>query len=296
MVKITGSWQDGDISDTYKPDLSVYPCIDPENSRSNFDLTSEEKAGSKATVNRNCLDDSARTSWANIIVPIEVKAQNDADAFSPASNRRVESRAGAGKSTRGQMAEYISRIHDYQHRNFIFSIYIHGREVYLLRWDRVGAIVTEPFDLKLDSEKLHLFLFRLERMSSTLRGYDPTVHLATEDEIEQFRKFVPKHPYHKQCQEEALDTNWVKYKVHLPCLGTSGSDLILLFGRPRFGSRSAVGRGTRCYVAFDLGNRCLVFLKDYWRSGAQGVHPELEVYQKLLDAGGQQDCNAACRW
>jgi Fungal protein kinase len=44
-----------------------------------------------------------------------------------------------------------------------------------------------------------------------------------------------------------------------------------------------VGRGTRCYEAYDCQTREVVLLKDTWR--VEGYLPEGDVYRRLHEAG-----------
>lgn len=54
-------------------------------------------------------------------------------------------------------------------------------------------------------------------------------------------------------------------------------------GRPVAAQSSLTGRCTKGFVAFDLENNRLCFVKDYWRPLAQLVHPEWEVYIRLKE-------------
>lgn len=54
-----------------------------------------------------------------------------------------------------------------------------------------------------------------------------------------------------------------------------------LIGQPVSNQYSLTGRATRGYVAYDIEDNTLVFLKDQWRSHAKSNHPELETYRRL---------------
>lgn len=60
-----------------------------------------------------------------------------------------------------------------------------------------------------------------------------------------------------------------------------------LIGRPSTGSQSVVDRSryTRGYLAFDLQDRCLRFLKDSWRPKSDKIAGEKEVYARLHACG-----------
>ncbi|KAI0795553.1 hypothetical protein C8Q75DRAFT_730482 [Abortiporus biennis] len=69
---------------------------------------------------------------------------------------------------------------------------------------------------------------------------------------------------------------------------TSNSDdkkIRLLIRYPRISSRSPFGRATKGFVALDLGEKKLKFLKDSWRYHGGDYHPEIDVYGKLQQAG-----------
>ena len=54
-----------------------------------------------------------------------------------------------------------------------------------------------------------------------------------------------------------------------------------LVGKPLTYCCSQTGRATKGYVAFDVDNVRLVFLKDVWRAVSSHIHPELDTYIKL---------------
>ncbi|KAL4244569.1 hypothetical protein ABKN59_009941 [Abortiporus biennis] len=77
-----------------------------------------------------------------------------------------------------------------------------------------------------------------------------------------------------------------------PCLQESSSasnpdhkKIRLLIRYPRISTRSPFGRATKGFVALDLGEKKLKFLKDSWRYHGGDYHPEIEVYGKLQQAG-----------
>ncbi len=270
-----------------KVDLCIYDAIFDESEQrliSRSDLNPTERA--KKRRNTGNEDLYARTAWHQIVVPIEVKKQGESNPFTVlnvSEGNSVDNDNIGGEIIRGQMTEYLSTILLSQHRTHIFSIYIHGPMVYLMRWDRAGAVVCTPFSLEKDSHKLHRFLYRLGTMSRSERGYDETVKPASPEQAQAFKDFVTENPYLKKYKDEALDPKWPLYTVTLPGFGKDApAELHLVFGKPRFTSRWLVGRATRGYIAFDLDHKRLVFLKDYWRPGRKGAHSELDVYKDLI--------------
>ena len=66
-------------------------------------------------------------------------------------------------------------------------------------------------------------------------------------------------------------------------LGNDNSSTSYLIGKHIVASFSPTGRGTKGYVAFNLKNARLCFLKDYWRPSSAQIRSELEIYKRLHD-------------
>lgn len=64
----------------------------------------------------------------------------------------------------------------------------------------------------------------------------------------------------------------------------TSSQQSFLIGKPISSHYSLTGRCTRGYIAFDLQNGCMVFLKDQWRS-VNRLRSELETYKLLHQKG-----------
>lgn len=258
-------------------ELSIYDGVLDSKGRlgSKNDLTPLEQTKRKNSPRDDDLHaPCARMAWHEIVVPIEVKTNNGPLPFTFNDDNT------GGKIIKGRMTEYLAKILICQHRTHLFSLYIRGPVVYLMRWDRAGAVMCNPFSLEDEPHKLHRFLHRLTKMSRSQRGYDETVKPATPEQIKMFKAFTPNNPYHEECKSEAL--RWPLYTVTLPGFGVNASaEVHLILGKPRSSSQRLIGRSTRGYVAFDLDSKRLVFLKDYWRPGREGVRTELDVYGKL---------------
>ncbi|KAI0786825.1 hypothetical protein C8Q75DRAFT_807920 [Abortiporus biennis] len=56
-----------------------------------------------------------------------------------------------------------------------------------------------------------------------------------------------------------------------------------LIGRHRDSSSSHIGRGTRGYLAYDLKDKTLVFLKDAWRPASGEIWSEVKIYEILQE-------------
>ncbi|KAJ3485960.1 hypothetical protein NLI96_g4583 [Meripilus lineatus] len=268
-----------------KVDLSIFESSgrNSEGLVTKCDLTAQEKKDSN-----NPFDSYlARADWDQIVVPIEVKSINYPCAFYLPEAQSTYPEAGTikGEESRGQITQYVALIFEHQHRNFVFSIYIHVGRVFLIRWDRVGAVIAEPFDLFTEPHKLQNFLYRLAKMSPAERGYDTSIRVASEDEQKEFKALRDVNSVHNTYIQDALKMDDKKeaaiFRVDLQAMDPKKPMVKLVFARPRVLGEGAVGRATRGYVAYDLDEKRLVFLKDYWQPQVDSYHPELETYKKL---------------
>ncbi|KAF9814321.1 hypothetical protein IEO21_05164 [Rhodonia placenta] len=126
---------------------------------------------------------------------------------------------GLQQEMRGRIAHCASEVVRHQHRVFCFLIVICRREARLLRHDRAGIVFTRPFDLVDGPMPLYSFLYRLNNMSRRERGYDPTVALATEEEVDAMRACtdaLPKDDYRLRRWEKAFVPKRPVHKVMVP--------------------------------------------------------------------------------
>ncbi|KAH9841745.1 uncharacterized protein C8Q71DRAFT_700328 [Rhodofomes roseus] len=204
----------------------------------------------------------------------------------------------------GQMSHYVSKIMRRQFLLHFFTIFTCCDVAWLLRWDRAGLIVSEPFNLVNNPRPLHTFLYRFARMSDTDRGHDPSVVPATEAEaqlLRSFNKFPPPETWCRETFAGTLVDGWPISKILVPeddmiseaelrsgkkeergASEASGRRMReFLVGKPTFMNTSLYGRATRCHIAYDVAEDRLVFCKECWRTDAPTSHPEGEVYLRL---------------
>ncbi|KZT19636.1 hypothetical protein NEOLEDRAFT_1040092, partial [Neolentinus lepideus HHB14362 ss-1] len=103
-------------------------------------------------------------------------------------------------------------------------------------------------------------------------GKDTTVTLASPEE-EQSAKIVFAHNNTK-----LDDDNAPIFKV---LVNDDRDDKAFFVSNPSFRYPSAIGRGTRCYVAADLETGQCVLLKDSWRYDVDGIRQEGAIYKDL---------------
>ncbi|KAJ3491198.1 hypothetical protein NLI96_g874 [Meripilus lineatus] len=266
-----------------KVDLAIFknPASSTITTAPHWTLSQDEKETSPY----RRFDSIARSSWDEIIVPIQVQAQGE--SFS-STVHDGESSFPEEESEAVLLSGYAHKIFEHQHRNFVFSVLIYGTSVYLIRWDRAGAVATKPFSLLTDLHKLHTFLYRVGKMSRSQQGYDDTIRLANKEEAEEFMGFSTNDPIHHKYLTEARAPHGnvpaAVFRVDLKGYDTL-EDLRLIFARPRALGRGVLGRATRGYIAYDMDNKRLVFLKDYWQPVSTSYHSELDTYTKLKQAG-----------
>ena len=142
------------------------------------------------TVSAAVASHHARVAWSWVTTFIEVK-HNKYDSPYDVSNdgRFILPDTDRSKNIRAQIAKYASELFLRQHRQFVLTAIIVQRRAFLMRWDRVGALVAPPFDYVDEPEKLLRFLYRIAVGDRSTQGYDPTSSLASSDEIKRFQAY-----------------------------------------------------------------------------------------------------------
>ena len=256
---------------------------------------------------------SARCSWADLLVPVEVKVDHSKSAFEflacTGSTVSYLRQTDPGRDARAQLFNFVARICAHQHRTHLYAIYVYRDKARIIYVDCGGCYVSTAFTYGTRGhDTLHRFLWRLARMTHRQQGYDTTVRPASAEEIQSLVDYVSRAritPYVKNCVKRALSWNegetapqpslWPLYVV---MHGT----LQLLIGKPERWNLRVFGRCTRGYVAFilnwqnvtlcdpdadgpvllgELDTDRLAFLKDSWRSDQIDITPEHEVYRYL---------------
>ncbi|GJE92009.1 hypothetical protein PsYK624_081620 [Phanerochaete sordida] len=202
-----------------------------------------------------------------------------------------------GTAARRSLLSHAQAQFGRQHRTVLFQLVIVCSRARFIRWDRAGAIVSERFDYVQESELLANFLWRLSSMSDVQRGWDPAVNRASKREATLFREAVSAFVRGMEARSEnsvpvrnlplaerSLDGTgtypvW-KIRVLNELTGDSSS---LVVNRPFAGHHSVTGRATRAYIAYDLLQGRLVFMKDSWRDTDPKLLPEFDTYQELRE-------------
>ncbi|TBU62658.1 hypothetical protein BD310DRAFT_697043 [Dichomitus squalens] len=245
------------------------------------------------------LDNVARRSWHWVNTIIEGKGSPDRCAFHFSKHGETFLRSSKeGKAALGQLAEYMTHVFKYQHRTFAYAIYFFRNKARLIYFDRTGAAVSDWCDFETDLY-LQEFVYRLAKAGDAERGYDPTATLMPPDspEVQEFLAWDnAKLPLFRQWVQQATERSCPIYKLEVTSEMRDASGEVhtarryFLVGRPHACGEALVGRCTRGYIAFNLAEKTLCFLKDSWRAVVPGrTRPEHEVYQRLharLNASG----------
>lgn len=91
-----------------------------------------------------------------------------------------------------------------QHRTHVYMFYISGWWARVFRWDRNGALVTHPIDLRTNSKQFLNLIYRLVLAHPRIQGFDNTVSLASNMEIEKFRLHEPNNMYLEEYKKTVL--------------------------------------------------------------------------------------------
>ena len=134
------------------------------------------------------------------------------------------------------------------------------------------------------------FLWRYERTNEEQRGHDLSVKPATKAEAARLDKAFDSYlanfpggtvpPKLKELRDLPKYPA-VKMRVHDKGSKVRFRDYIVR--RPFFGVDTPFGRATRAYIAWDIEDEALGFLKDVWRVDEDGVLSEEQVYANLID-------------
>ena len=267
-------------------DLSLLAPSDADEHK----LSEKECKRSKVAGNRKPW--ASKMTWNAVRIPIEIKTSQDQQTPSYESYNDGKT----SRKARGRLAEYVAQVNISQHRTFTLAVTIDRRNVYLTYWDPAGVVIAEPFDFITQPEKLFLFMYRVGQMSDTQLGYDPTVQRTeeTDADVQALRAFEPVLPHHKKYLAEAFPgaSQWPVHRVEIK--DKEEKKHTFLIGKNRHASQSAVGRGTRGYVAYDTEAKELRWLKDFWRPDTSDHTHEYDFYLQLHEKGVSNIATPVC--
>ena len=266
---------------TIKPDLALYESARPRNATlcqasemecfgefkisdhdEPFRVFSEEQSKS-ATTERN---ENQRESTPQR----DMTSERDRIPVSRATlTTPFECETSDARDTRGQMALYINAIQATQQRTRVFAFYVRKQYCRLLCHSRSCTLVTPLIDFTTTSD-LQTFFWRLTHADKAARGFDTT--------FEPIGVGDPNAvPARSRLELENTDP---LFRVSVTDLSSDNNVKYYYVSEPMTSSHTyPVGRGTRCFKAYDPEQDGLVLLKDTWRFASH--MPEHEIYATL---------------
>lgn len=235
------------------------PCIDfPNNVKPDV------------TVYHADVDLDVRTDSSIAEIFVEVKWRPSLDAFTALEGEDFVRKTPSGIHTLGQITCYAAAQLNSQFRTHAYSVYILKKTARIIRWDRSGAIVTEPI-LYDNSPLLAEFFRRYSQAPSAMRGIDQSVSAPTAEEALVARTAL------------GLDKLVPLFKVGIPINADASDYFITALPRSQF--YAPPGRATWGLRAYDISRRTLCFVKDSWRIDLPGIQAEGLTYKTLNDHG-----------
>ncbi|KAM5541563.1 hypothetical protein V8D89_004753 [Ganoderma adspersum] len=249
-------------------------------------------------------------SWFDQVVPVEFVppvAGGDPFSLDLALHEDEEELVKAAQARSfSQLSTTAELLFAAQHRVALFMIFVVGRKLRFLRWDRAGLIITPAIDFYEDHATLCDFLWRVSHVDDAALGFDPSATRVLPgspdflqmdsaartdaDDVDHTERdlgagkleesFV--FEYTRTSFRESLDGDWPRYRLEV----SSGNvPRYYLVGKPAFRADSMVGRGTRGYVALDEQTGRFAWLKDVWRMSYVAGEREGDVLQRINLAG-----------
>ncbi|KAH9912113.1 uncharacterized protein BXZ73DRAFT_82463 [Epithele typhae] len=226
---------------------------------------------------------AGRTSYADIVIPLEVKI-NAGDTASGDSPAQCGIERGSLYEITQSYAEMLGR----QHRTFLLAVYILCNEARLVVVDRRAFLISTPFLWGTrQNPMLHHFFWRVAHMSKETLGFDPSVVPATSEDEKRllaYAKALPtadprhallRHLLSRNSKTSEVNAQWPLHRM------TMGGETYLV-GRPIIQTSMLLGPAPRVYHAFRIDNfDASGSIKDYWRPDVDSVDCEHSVYERL---------------
>jgi Fungal protein kinase len=178
---------------------------------------------------------------------------------------------GNARDTLGQLSTYAAAQLAAQYRTHAFSIFVLRKKARIIRWDREGAIVTEPIEYDTDPSLVQ-FLSLYLMAPLQLRGIDTTVSVFTDPEAVSARIKL------------RLPAETPMFQTSVPSVDPGQPNLRIAFPFPEIIPSHPACRATRACSAYDIENDRVVFFKDSWRIDAPDTQLEGLIYEQLRAA------------
>ncbi|KAH9914767.1 uncharacterized protein BXZ73DRAFT_54683, partial [Epithele typhae] len=291
---------DDDVPDVHgalRPDLCVYFGGDSVTDRPDVALSDAEKDKWYKDKVANITDEESKSiyehhskclgkaSLADVLVPIEVKADPSDSAFTfpgitPAGKKaNKQSVVREPVKSHGQVNQYCAAILERQHRTKLIALYVCRYQARIIVVDHGSFIISEPFGWRTkDDTTLYEFFWRVALLSSGnskgVLGLDPSVT----------RQSSTLRP--------GLRDEWVAYisrKMRLsmptsqwPFYRLSIGGKKYLIAAPSTTTSALFGPSRRIFIAYCEDDDELRTVKDYWRLDSDDPIPlEHDTYARL---------------
>ncbi|KAI5115296.1 hypothetical protein M0805_008202 [Coniferiporia weirii] len=212
------------------------------------------------------------TRFSEMELFVEFKPHRDDDPFEDTSNNSSESGSFFVKSEVsaqqiiGQIVSYAVAHLGSSFRTHAFSVLVLSDIARIIRWDRAGAIVTEPIEYTKESAWFAEFFRRFDQLTPEQRGHDTTVSTPTSEELAKARlafKLQNKDAENDEDLQSCCDMIFLDQTLH------------------KFATLSLVGRASRGSPVCDLKTGRICYLKDTWRIDASHLSREGKIYENL---------------
>ena len=242
---------------------------------------------------KTCDSRNPVTSFQRMEMFVKFKRGNTSDPFQSDNRQPFWKLFENTCATRGQIILYSTRQQTYQFRTCTFSVGIFGNVARLFRWDRAGAIVSEPIPYcEEGNHDLAEFFCRFDLMDRSQRGWDPTVIDATEEEATAFDNAIraivgegQNSLLSKLFDSVGNKDHYPRRRIEIPAGEDRDGEVVsYIIGRSIASAKSPTGRATRCFVAMSKDTGSLVFLKDSWRPNIDGMMGEAYWFRKAEGA------------
>lgn len=118
---------------------------------------------------------------------------------------------------RSHLAAYAAEIMLRQHRTHLYMFYISGWRARAFRWDRNGAVVSHPIDLRTNRKQLLNLIYRLVMADPRTQGFDTTASLASVTETEKLWVYEPNNTYLEEYKNIMLN-NALEHPIYKVCI------------------------------------------------------------------------------
>ncbi|KAI5115007.1 hypothetical protein M0805_008182, partial [Coniferiporia weirii] len=183
------------------------------------------------------------------------------------------------------MTSHAIALLDSSFRTHAFSGLVTGQMARFIRWDRAGAIVSEPVEYTEDPNVFAEFFHRFDQLTPEQRGHDATVGDPSIEEREKALEAFTKRDenenditYKLRCDDFLRQR---LYKFSVPIRSSMGLSKAYYIGTlPRNKVESPIGRSSRGCPVYDLEGDRICYMKDTWRIQSSRLR-EGEIYKIL---------------